>query len=209
MIQVLISGSQPLYRMAVANQLEHLDDLHWQVSGHPLAIPAMDLKRSDLLIICADTNDIELMAQLDHCPRLTPGKVVLFAGCQGNRHLKLVLDAKIDLCLPLSIPLHQTRNYLTRLLRGSTSQVRQQALSDPDIKRGFHPDLTDLTLGERKVLFNLQQGLSNQAIAERMNICLNTVKVHLARSCRKAGFKNRYHAASMTRSRLAAGQALF
>ncbi|MEH6825719.1 MAG: LuxR C-terminal-related transcriptional regulator [Motiliproteus sp.] len=206
MIRALITGPHPLYRMAIANVLKNLGELHWRESSDPFSSAAAVSEPTDVLIICATTNDSELIQQLEQTPRLSQAKVVLFTQRLGKRHRKLLADDRIDLCLPLSIPQSLAKDYLEQLLRSSSLGLAYRVLDDPTIRHCYHPDLSDLTCSERKVLLNLQLGLSNRLIAERMCIRLNTVKVHLAKACRKAGFRNRYQAASYTCQQLAFGQ---
>lgn len=206
MILALITGPHPLYRLAIANVLKKLDELHWRESSDPLSLAAAASESTDVQIICATTNDAELIQQLEQAPRLNPAKVVLFSQRLGKRHRKLLADGRIDLCLPLSIPQSLAKDYLEQLLRSRSSGLAYRVLDDPTIRHCYHPDLSDLTCSERKVLFNLQLGLSNRLIAERMSIRINTVKVHLARVCRKAGFSNRYQAAGYACQQLEYGQ---
>ncbi len=208
MIRALITGPQPLYRLAIAEQLEYRGDLIWEQAKDPLSQPGELLERLDLLVICAGADDGDLIQQLANSSRLTPGKILLLSEYLGKRHRKLMGRGIIDLCLPLSITQDQARCYLQALLLAGRSHMVRQMLDDPEIQRRFYPDLRDLTRSERQVLFNLQKGLSNQAIADRMDICLNTAKVHLARVFRKAGFKNRNQAAGFACAQLAIGQTL-
>lgn len=210
MIQVLITGPQPLYRQAVVNLLAHHQGLRSEQALDPQAQPSERLSQLDLLVVCAsaDADDSELIQRLGGASRLSPGKVVLFCENLGKRHQNLMDRGVIDLCLPLSITLEQALYCLERLLSEGRSQIVRQMRSDTAILSCFYPDLHDLTRSERQVLLNLQQGLSNQAIADRMDICLNTAKVHLARVCRKAGFRNRNQAAGFNCALLAIEQAL-
>ena len=48
-----------------------------------------------------------------------------------------------------------------------------------------------LTPAEKRVFTLVLEGLSNQEIAEKLNVSVNTVKTHVARILKKNGVKNR------------------
>ncbi|MCW8885363.1 MAG: LuxR C-terminal-related transcriptional regulator [Motiliproteus sp.] len=194
----LIVGQQPLYRLAIADLLRksQLPEIHEEkrIEGFKNGL----LQGADLLIICVPPGDQQLLKRLDSSARMSGCKIVLFTQEFGKRHRRLLLKNKVDLCLPLSVHCSVAENYLAEMIahNGCATVLRRQ--QEDALKLDFKPDLYDLSNSERVVLSHLQEGLSNRAIAERMNLQLNTVKVHLARACRKAGFTNRTHAAMMT-----------
>ncbi|MEH6473757.1 MAG: LuxR C-terminal-related transcriptional regulator [Halopseudomonas sp.] len=202
MIRALITGHQPLYRLAVADLLEQHGGLCWAESRDPLTQQGRVLEKLGLLVICAGADDEYLIRQLGQSSRLTQGKIVLFSEYLGKRHQKLIELEKIDLCLPLSITLTQAQHCLDELLSAGPSHSVGRMQIGSEIQNRFYPDLRDLTQCERKVLFKLQKGLNNQAIADCLDISINTVKVHLSHVCRKVGFRNRYQAAGFTSAQL-------
>ena len=70
----------------------------------------------------------------------------------------------------------------------ATQPVREPAGSDPAVLR-------DLTRREREVLSCLGEGLSNAAIAERLEMAEATVKTHVSRLLGKLGLRSRVQAA--------------
>ncbi len=194
----VIVGAQPLYRMAIVDLLKKhkLSAIDEAVQLHSLS--DAQLRRSELLVICISPGDEELISRLAQHVRISQGVIVLFSQVFGKRHKKLLQQGKVDLCLPLSVHCSVADTYLSKIIAQQGRRVVQDSLSDVALKQRFLPDLKDLSNSERVVLFHLRDGLSNRAIAERMDLQLNTVKVHLARACRKAGFANRTQAAMTT-----------
>ena len=130
---------------------------------------------------------------------------VLFTDRCGKRHRQMLQRGLFDLILPLSVSEPVAADYLRRLFREQEPEVGVAALRDPILANALLPDLYDLTQRERKLLAHLRQGLSNQVIATRMAININTVKVHMAKICRKTGIRNRTHAVSLCDQMLCSG----
>lgn len=59
---------------------------------------------------------------------------------------------------------------------------------------------TDLSLRELEVLLNISDGLTNQQIADKLFISLNTIKTHTANIYSKLGVKSRTQAISKAKS---------
>ncbi len=194
----VVVGIQPLYRMAIIDLLKKrgIADAVQAVSLE--ALSDQQLRQTDLLIICSSPGDELLISRLSKQARISQGVVVLFSQIFGKRHKSLLLKNKIDLCLPLSVHCSVADDYLSKIIALKGGDLGRDSLTDRALNKRFLPDLKDLSNSERVVLFHLRDGLSNRAIAERMNLQLNTVKVHLARACRKAGFANRTQAAMTT-----------
>ena len=91
----------------------------------------------------------------------------------------------------------QAAGYLKAMLRAQQPSIGLQALQDPELRSCFLPDVDDLTCREQRVLEHLCEGLNNAAIAQKMTITINTVKVHLARIFRKTRVNNRTQAIAL------------
>ncbi|MEH6626829.1 MAG: LuxR C-terminal-related transcriptional regulator [Motiliproteus sp.] len=198
MNSAVIVGAQPLYRMAIIDLLKKhkISDIKQAVQLQSLLDG--QLKQTELLVICISPGDEALVSGLAQRARISQGVIVLFSQVFGKRHKQLIQQNKVDLCLPLSVHCSVADDYLSKIMALKRGEVAQASMSDNALKRRFLPDLKDLSNSEQVVLFHLSDGISNRAIAERMNVQLNTVKVHLARACRKAGFSNRTQAAMRT-----------
>ena len=205
MKNALIVAEHPLFRLAIADILkkQNLQQIAELRSLDP-ANPAISADY-DLLVISIEPGDNGLIERLLTEPRQTGGQIIVFSQVFGKRHRCLMQLNKIDLCLPLAVHCSVAEKYLAELIAPSECITGLNSLRDSQVTGRFLPDLYDLTNSERVVLFHLQEGLSNRAIAERMSLCLNTVKVHLSSACKKAGFSNRTHAALTTNDLISLG----
>ena len=75
-----------------------------------------------------------------------------------------------------------------RLIAEFAAKPVREPATDPSVLR-------DLTRREREVLSCLGEGLSNAAVAERLNMAEATVKTHVSRLLGKLGLRNRVQAA--------------
>ncbi len=157
------------------------------------------------MVICVGARDSGLIDHLLLRPRLCRGNIVLFSEVLGKRHRRLLQRTLVDLCLPLSVHCCVAEKHISGLYDPKGCASGLACLEDPAVGTRFLPDLEDLSNSERVVLLHLQEGLSNRDIAERMNLQLNTVKVHLSSACKKAGFINRTQAALVTHDLLVCG----
>lgn len=199
MSRILLVGPYPLYRLGVANLLRHADSRMTIVEATSLAqLPLSASREASGLLICGQEMSPAGLAPyqgMRACNRNT--RRVLFTDCYGKRHHQMLQHGLFDLILPLSVSECVATHYLSRLFREQEPEVGIAALQDPTLAEAFLPDLYDLTRRELKLLAHLRQGLSNEVIASRMAININTVKVHMANIYRKTGIRNRTHAVSL------------
>ncbi len=157
-------------------------------------------------MICCDDDSSPLYLQCFSQSLRSAGRLrkVLFSDYLGQAHRRLLARGDVDLILPMAVSCEDAKHYLYRLMAEDNLLIGNQALDDAALIKSFLPDLTDLTKRERSVLTHIQKGLTNAGIAEQMAIHINTVKVHIARICRKTGVRNRTHAASICGQQMAA-----
>lgn len=203
----LIVGPYPLYRLGVANLLRDINSSTEIIEAPVLAdIPPQCFSNADGLLLCGQSVVPPHLAQHLRdvgCRRST--RRVLFTDHYGESHRHLQDRKALDLVLPLSVNLCRATYYLRELLLEPEAGIWIAARHDGALMNEFLPDLTDLTRREQKLLKLLQQGLSNSLIAEQMAININTVKVHMAKICRKTGIRNRTHAVSLCDQILCSG----
>ncbi len=208
-------GTQPIFRMSIIQILKRLSV--WSNADEFIEIneltPEFLLSQPafDIAVLCTDSGENALVDQLSRISRVATSNVVLFSEVFGKRHQHLLDSQRIDLCLPYSVPCSVAEHYISEVCApnrtpvASSPAVGQIALKDRTLVTRFLPDLADLSHSEQMVLMHLRDGISNQAIADRMNLQPNTVKVYLYRACRKAGFINRTQAARTTHDMLSSG----
>ncbi|OUD05058.1 response regulator [Streptomyces swartbergensis] len=73
----------------------------------------------------------------------------------------------------------------------ATRALIAQYLTTPDLTNAPGPELTSLTERERQVLVLVAAGLSNDAIAEKLNVSPWTAKTHVNRAMTKLGVRDR------------------
>ncbi|MCW8885174.1 MAG: LuxR C-terminal-related transcriptional regulator [Motiliproteus sp.] len=204
---VLIAGQYPLFRMSVSDLINK--------GGRSLKVEealtigdftSQQLARAKVVICCDHGNDAQEIQRISRLAWTHPNRIkVLFSDRLGRSHRHLLRTGELDLILPMSVDLSQAEYYLGRLLRYREPLLGLNALDDRKLVTHFLPDMTDLTRREKSVVHYLGKGLSNEGIAEEMAIHINTVKVHMARICKKAGVRNRTHAVIICRHLLASG----
>jgi LuxR family transcriptional regulator, maltose regulon positive regulatory protein len=87
--------------------------------------------------------------------------------------------------------------YLDRLLVAS-GELDVREASAPEVQDGSRL-AASLTDGERKLLQFIAAGLSNQQLADRLSISVNTVKWHLSNIFGKLQIRNRVQAVALAR----------
>lgn len=196
MTLILIAGRQPLYRLSVINLLRQCAaGLTIREADTLDQFSNAQLNAAEGLILCGPDQsvaDLDNQLLLSGCDFTTLR--VLFSDRLGATHRRRLADGTVDLILPMAVSWSQAQSYLQRLLVYLEPSVGFQALQDPELSRCFLPDINDLTHREQRVLRHLNEGLSNEAIAQQMAITINKVKVHMAKICRKTGVSNRTQA---------------
>ena len=100
-----------------------------------------------------------------------------------------------------SFPLGEERVFFEEI--SQSQQVASRLIQSRPKSRNFDPGLTDLpTKREIGILTLMDQGLSNQQIADHEHLSVTTIKWHLQNIYRKLGVSNR--AAALTRARILA-----
>ena len=201
---ILIAGQYPLFRLSVA-QLVRQGSCRVQIEEASTLsdFSAQQLAKAKAVICCDNGAEISALAALQNAdPRCLK---VLFSDSLRRGHRHLLRNDELHLVLPMAVDLSQAGSYLKRLLKYREPLLGLSAMDDDGLMGHFLPDITNLTRRERRVVHFLGQGLSNEGIAEEMAIQSNTVKVYMARICRKTGVRNRTHVVSVCQHLLASG----
>lgn len=195
----IIVGRQPLFIEGIAILLRESAFVKEVHKLHPDASPEeiSSFNASTILFCCSSGIDKpeELLSRFTLLPEAEFEKIIVFCPLISAPMRTILAESGI-LVLPLAISMEKGAEYLNEYLRSSHSKVEYKAASDPYLQNLFLPDFNDLTVREKEVLLNISRGFSNADIAERMNIHINTVKVHVQKICRKIGVQNRTEAAS-------------
>lgn len=151
--------------------------------------------KEHLLICCGHAASARQVTDLMLSNSIPAEQIILFSTYFGQRHRFLITQG-INIILPMSVSCSTASNYLQIILHKRNVAVSQRVVTDPIMMTKFLPDRHDFTQAEHNILINLSNGLSNKAIADNLNIKVKTVKVHLAKVCRKMGVQNRTAAAT-------------
>lgn len=150
-------------------------------------------READLIVI------VNLADEFSQIPdklrtKLSGKKVIVLSPCL-TKQLRKHQVLQSTLILPLHIDVAFAYEYIQNYIRSSFPEViSDQAHFDPKLQRLYLPNMVDLTDREDQIMKSIKLGLSNSEIAKRLSIHINTVKVHVAKICRKSGVRNRTQA---------------
>ncbi|MGB0204621.1 MAG: response regulator transcription factor [Neptuniibacter sp.] len=195
----IIVGRQPLFIEGIAILLRESSFVKEVHKLKPDASPEeiSSLNASTIIFCCSSGADKpeELLSRFTLLPEAEFEKIIVFCPLI-SAPLRTILAESGILVLPLAIDMESGKEYLREYLRTPHSKVEYKAAGDLRLQNLFLPDFDGLTVREKEVLLNISRGYSNADIAEKMNIHINTVKVHVQKICRKIGVQNRTEAAS-------------
>lgn len=195
-MKVIIVCEQPLFRLG-------LSDLINKISPEITILEISNLRdiegacftKEHLLICCGHAASANQIADLILNNLIPAEQIILFSAFFGQRH-RFLVNLGINVILPMSVSCSAASGYLQTKIQKTNVTVWPKIVADPIIMAKFLPDRNDFTPAEHNVLINLSKGLSNKAIADNLNIKVKTVKVHLAKVCRKMRVQNRTAAAT-------------
>ncbi|MGH1462931.1 MAG: response regulator transcription factor [Neptuniibacter sp.] len=163
-------------------------------------------KASTIFFCCSGgaDNPEDLLSRFTQLPEAEFEKIVVLCPLISEPLRTIFAESGI-LVLPLAVDMEVGKEYLKEYLASPHSKIEYKAATDVRLKKLFLPDFNNLTVREKEVLRNISKGYSNADIAEKMEIHINTVKVHVQKICRKVGVQNRTEAASNYSKLLNAG----
>ncbi|MGI1670323.1 MAG: helix-turn-helix transcriptional regulator [Neptuniibacter sp.] len=195
----IIVGRQPLFMEGIAILLRESSFVKEVHKLDPETSPEdiSSLNASIIIFCCANGADKpeDLLSRFTLLPEAEFEKIIVFCPLI-SAPLRTILAESGILVLPLAVDMESGKAYLKEYLRNTHSKVEYKAAGDAKLNNLFLPDFDNLTVREKEVLLNISHGYSNADIAEKMNIHINTVKVHVQKICRKIEVQNRTEAAS-------------
>lgn len=161
----------------------------WQLSGQG------DLAAPIVLINTAKTNVVsDVAAIMSVAPRAL---VIVVSEIEDTDYVVKALTCGARAYVPTNATLNELLSALAVVRAGSISVPANLVLAT--LQEAWKTQTTDrrgtLTERESAVLRMLQLGKSNSVIASELQICTNTVKVHVSRIMKKLNVKNRTEAA--------------
>jgi DNA-binding NarL/FixJ family response regulator len=166
--------------------------------------PCLGALTPDLTLVDADLAcDADVGALLRSASRAVPaGRFVLLADGVEPRLARQTLDVEVDGVVLKCASSHDVVAALRRVHAGDTVFPAGWIAA---ARRAGDSLLDALSARQVEVLALLAQGLSNEAIAERLFISRNTVKFHVAAIYQRLGVRNRVQAVHALETLRAAG----
>ena len=131
---------------------------------------------------------IDVEDRLARLPRLAPAKVLVYTWHDHPHRRRRALDAGADGYLTKNASSHELVETLKSVLRGDQ-------FSQPSGTGGEQDhDFPGLSQRESEVLVLIGRGLSNQEIAERLYVSVNSVKTYIRQVYAKTGVTRRTQA---------------
>jgi len=168
------------------------------------AITGIDGGDIDALLLDAALPDVRrvLRAVRERAPRLP---IVMFGVPEHDEELLYCVEAGATAFVSRDVGSRELIETVLSALRGeaivssrSAAQVLGRLVRQARVAAQFTPD-TELTPRERQIATLLNDGLSNKEIAQRLRICVATVKNHVHRILAKLHVQRRGQAASRLR----------
>jgi two-component system nitrate/nitrite response regulator NarL len=171
------------------------------------AIAAIGGNDIGALLLDAALPDVRrvLRAVREHAPRLP---IVMFGVPEHDEELLYCVEAGATAFVSRDVGSRELIETVLAALRGEAiistrgaAQVLDRLVRRVRVAAQFTPDI-ELTPRERQIASLLDDGLSNKEIAQRLRICVATVKNHVHRILAKLHVRRRGQAASRLRSLL-------
>lgn len=200
--RILFVDDHALFREALVHVLRELDrDLEVIHAGTaPEAIAAASYYQGiDLILLdrsLAGADGISILPQLHDAANGAP--VVVVSGSGRAPDVRRALEAGAASYVPKSVGTQELLIALRRVLAGESylpaSLLAAMAPANNTPTLSGQIKLDKLTQRQKDVLQLLSQGLSNKAIANRLDLCEGTIKLHVSAIMRALGVRNRTEA---------------
>ncbi len=195
-VNVLLADDHAVVRAGIRNALKELPDLEiiGEVGDGPALFAALDQIQPDFLLIDVTMPAFEPVTAIcqirAHYPAM---KILVVSAYDDDVYVQGLLGAGVDGYHLKDQPLSDLQLAVQRVLVGErwvSSPLLDKLVSYKDTP----PTSSSLTARQRDMLCLLQQGLDNQAIAQRLGLSVKTVENHLTRLYRQLNVQSRLEA---------------
>ena len=192
---------------ASLSTLKFIDNIH-EVQNATDAYKILDENKIDLILMdigLPDINGVEATSEIRKTNKEV--KIVILTSHCEKEEVLACLSAGINAYCTKDIQPDKLSSVIKDVLSGSmyfdsavSRFVMQQTSSKPETKAEDSNSLSvkdcyNLTTQEKRVLLLLSSGLSNQQIAKKLDISVNTIKVHVCSVLQKMNVEDRTQAA--------------
>jgi DNA-binding NarL/FixJ family response regulator len=195
-MQILLADDHAVVRAGIRNALRDLPNLEIidEVGDGPSLFAALDHRQPDCLLIDVTMPDFEPVAAIREIRGRYPSmRILVVSAYDDDVYVQGLLGAGVDGYHLKDQPLSDLQLALQRVLNGErwvSSPLLDKLVSFKDTPSSS----PTLTTRQRDILPLLQQGLDNQAMAQRLGLSVKTVENHLTRLYRQLNVQSRLEA---------------
>ena len=197
-MRILLADDHAVVRAGIRNALKDLPDLEiaGEVGDGPALFSALEQNQPDCLLIDVTMPDFEPVAAIrDIRVRHPAMRILVVSAYDDDVYVQGLLGAGVDGYHLKDQPLSDLQLAVQRVLAGErwvSSPLLDKLVSYRDTSSAS----PHLTTRQQDLLSLLQQGLDNQAIAQRLDLSIKTVENHLTRLYRQINVQSRLEAAN-------------
>jgi DNA-binding NarL/FixJ family response regulator len=196
--RILLADDHAVVRTGIGKALSEVDSLEiaGEVGDGPALFDALARLQPDILLVDVTMPDFEAVADVRRIRDIYHSlKILVVSAYDDDAYVVGLLNAGVDGYHLKDQSLSDLRLAVQRVLAGErwlSSPLVDKLVSHSDVSFSAPP----LTGRQRDILRWLQQGLDNQAIAQRMGLSVKTVENHLTRLYRQLNVQSRLEAVS-------------
>jgi two-component system, NarL family, response regulator len=202
MIRVAVVDDHPIVRDGIVANLQDAGDIAvaGTASSAAGALALVRRERPDVVLLdleLPDRSGLELIVELKAAlPQL---RIVIFSAYGGEERVAAALSRGADSYVLKGTPSDELLETIRSAVAG---QPRLGAEVAAQLLRSLHtPRRERVTPREREVLGLLAEGLSNKAIAARLNVAERTVRFHVGEILERLGAESRAQAVAFAKQR--------
>ena len=202
MIRVAVVDDHPIVRDGIVANLQDAGDIvvAGTAGSAAEALALVRRERPDVVLLdleLPDRSGLELIVELKAAlPQL---RIVIFSAYGGEERVAVAISRGADSYVLKGTPSDEVLETIRSAVAG---QPRLGAEVAAQLLRSLHtPRRERVTPREREVLGLLAEGLSNRAIAARLNVAERTVRFHVGEIIERLGAESRTQAVAFAKQR--------